>query len=88
MPGSTWGDVQFAVGGSLGSTQGTSAAPDAMVSRLGLTGVPFVNVSNGCATAGTALSMACTSIRAGVHDLGLVVGFDKHPRGAFDPDPR
>jgi len=21
-------------------------------------------------------------------DLGLVVGFDKHPRGAFDPDPR
>ena len=85
--GVAWGDMQFAVGGSLGSTQGTSAAPDAMVSRLGLTGVPFVNVSNGCATAGTALSMACTSIRAGVHDLGLVVGFDKHPRGAFDPDP-
>ena len=47
--GVAWGDVQFAVGGSLGSTQGTSAAPDAMVSRLGLTGVPFVNVSNGCA---------------------------------------
>jgi acetyl-CoA acetyltransferase len=58
-----------------------------MVARLGLTGVPFINVSNGCATAGTALSTACTAIRAGLHDVGLVVGFDKHPRGAFDPDP-
>jgi acetyl-CoA acetyltransferase len=85
--GLTWEGVQFAVGGSLGSTQGTSAAPDAMVARLGLTGVPFINVSNGCATAGTALSTACTAIRAGLHEVGLVVGFDKHPRGAFDPDP-
>jgi acetyl-CoA acetyltransferase len=85
--GLRWDDVQFAVGGSLGSTQGTSAAPDTMVGRLGLTGVPFVNVSNGCATAGTALSTACSAIQAGQHDLGLVVGFDKHPRGAFDPDP-
>ena len=31
--GVAWGDVEFAVGGSLGSTQGTSAAPDAMVLR-------------------------------------------------------
>jgi acetyl-CoA acetyltransferase len=85
--GLRWDDVQFAVGGSLGSTQGTSAAPDTMVGRLGLTGVPFVNVSNGCATAGTALATACASIEAGQYDLGLVVGFDKHPRGAFDPDP-
>jgi acetyl-CoA acetyltransferase len=85
--GLRWDDVQFAVGGSLGSTQGTSAAPDTMVGRLGLTGVPFVNVSNGCATAGTALATACASIEAGQYDLGMVVGFDKHPRGAFDPDP-
>ena len=85
--GVAWEDVEFAVGGSLSSSMGSGASPDAMVARLGLSGVPFVNVSNGCATAGTALSTACTSINAGVHDLGLVVGFDKHPRGAFDPDP-
>ncbi len=85
--GVAWDDVEFAVGGSLSSSMGSGASPDAMVSRLGLSGVPFVNVSNGCATAGTALATACTSITAGVHDIGLVVGFDKHPRGAFDPDP-
>ncbi len=59
-----------------------------MVGRLGLTGMPFVNVMNGCATAGSALLMACNTIRSGASDIGLVVGFDKHPRGAFDPDPR
>ena len=85
--GVAWDDVEFAVGGSLSSSMGSGASPDTMVSRLGLSGVPFVNVSNGCATAGTALATACTSITAGVHDIGLVVGFDKHPRGAFDPDP-
>src|SRR5262249_34464666 len=61
--------------------------PDTMVGRLGLTGVPFVNVSNGCATAGTALMTARNAIRSGESRLALVVGFDKHPRGAFDPDP-
>ncbi|HTN80506.1 MAG TPA: thiolase family protein [Acidimicrobiales bacterium] len=85
--GVAWDDIEFAVGGSLSSSMGAGASPDAMVARLGLSGVPFVNVSNGCATAGTALATACASITAGVHDLGLVVGFDKHPRGAFDPDP-
>ncbi|HZQ88236.1 MAG TPA: thiolase family protein, partial [Acidimicrobiales bacterium] len=85
--GVAWGDLQFAVGGSLGQTLGGGASPDTMVSRLGLTGLQFINVSNGCATAGSALAMACNSIQAGVFDVGLVVGFDKHARGAFDPDP-
>lgn len=85
--GVEWSDLQFAFGGSLAQTLGDGASADSMVGRLGLTGIPFVNVANGCATAGTALSMACNAIEAGQHDLGLVVGFDKHPRGAFDPDP-
>ena len=83
-----WSDVQFAYGGSLGmTTGGGGASADTMVGHLGLTGLPFVNVSNGCATAGSALAMACSTIESGQFDLGLVVGFDKHARGAFDPDP-
>ncbi|HEX9259250.1 MAG TPA: thiolase family protein [Acidimicrobiales bacterium] len=85
--GVSWEDVQFAVGGSLGISMGSGAWPDAMVAQLGLSGVPFVNVGNGCATAGTALATACASISAGLYDVGLVVGFDKHPRGAFAADP-
>src|SRR3712207_435792 len=75
--GTEWSDLQFAFGGSLGSSDGSSASPDTMVAELGLTGLPFTNVSNGCATAGSALSMACNSIKAGLYDAGLVVGFDK-----------
>ncbi|MBV8959212.1 MAG: thiolase family protein, partial [Actinobacteria bacterium] len=47
--GVEWRDVQFAVGGSLGQTLGGGASPDTLVSRLGLTGLQFINVSNGCA---------------------------------------
>jgi len=86
--GLDWSDMEFAYGGSLGmTTGGGGASADTMVGYLGLTGLPFVNVSNGCATAGSALAMACSTIESGQFDLGLVVGFDKHARGAFDPDP-
>lgn len=77
-----WRDMQFAFGGSV---EGGNA--DSLVSKLGLTGLPFMNVHNGCATGGTALSLAVDTIRSGAADVGLVVGFDKHARGAFAPDP-
>ncbi|HVT20343.1 MAG TPA: thiolase family protein [Mycobacteriales bacterium] len=80
--GVEWQDIQFAFGGSQDAGEA-----DTLVSRLGLTGIPFVNVANGCATAGSALALAANAIDTGQYDLGLVVGFDKHPRGAFAPDP-
>ncbi|SFS09494.1 thiolase family protein [Sphingomonas jatrophae] len=80
--GVRWGDVQFAYGGS-----DSAGNADTMVSRLGLTGVQFINVKNGCATGGSALFGAASMIGAGEYDLGIAVGFDKHPRGAFDPKP-
>ncbi len=80
--GLAWADVQFAYGGS---EDGGNA--DTMVSELGPTGLPFVNVKNGCATGGSSLVSAVTAIRSGEYDIGLVVGFDKHPRGAFQNDP-
>jgi acetyl-CoA acetyltransferase len=82
--GLEWKDAQFAVGGS---TAWDSGYADALVSRLGLTGLQFVNVFNGCATAGTAVTTAVNAIRSGAFDVGVAVGFDKHPRGAFAADP-
>ena len=79
--GINWQDVQFAVGGSM-----AAGNPDRMVSMLGLTGLQFVNVTNGCATGGTALSTAYNMITAGIYDLGIAIGYDKHPRGAFASD--
>jgi acetyl-CoA acetyltransferase len=77
-----WSDIGFAAGGS-----DSAGNADTTVSQLGLTGVPFINVKNGCATGGSALTTANAMIVAGEADLALVVGFDKHPPGAFDPRP-
>jgi acetyl-CoA C-acetyltransferase len=76
--GVEWKDIQFAFGGSM-----AAGAPDTMVSQLGLTGIQFINVNNGCATGGSALFSAYNSIMSGAFDLGIAVGFDKHERGAF-----
>ncbi|MFC2950562.1 thiolase family protein [Marinicaulis aureus] len=80
--GLAWKDMEFAFGGSV-----ASGKADAVLPRLGLTGAPFVNVANGCATGGSALLAAYWAVKSGDYDLGVVVGFDKHPRGAFNADP-
>ena len=50
--GLEWDDIDFAFGGSA-----AAGGADTMVSQLGLTGLPFVNVANGCATGGSALAL-------------------------------
>ena len=60
---------------------------DALCNELGLTGLPFINVANGCATGGSSLLAACNAIGSGQYDIGLVAGFDKHDRGAFNANP-
>jgi len=81
--GLRWDQVGVAYGGSQ-----DAGNADALCNDLGLTGVPFVNVANGCATGGSALASVVAAIRSGVADIGVAVGFDKHPRGAFNPRPR
>ncbi len=80
--GAEWKDVQFAFGGSFEVDN-----PDAVVGLLGRTGIPFMDVYNGCATAATALEMTADGIRAGKYELGVAVGMDKHGTGAFTSDP-
>jgi acetyl-CoA acetyltransferase len=80
--GVAWKDIQFAVGGSYEVDN-----PDAVVSFLGLTGIPFTDVYNGCATAASALTFAANTIRLGEFELGVAIGMDKHLPGAFSADP-
>ena len=80
--GIDWPQIQFAYGSS-----DAAGNPDTMVERLGLTGVQFINVRNGCAAGGSALFSAQMAIKSGEFDIGLAVGFDKHPRGAFNALP-
>lgn len=80
--GVKWNDIQFGVGGSW-----TVANPDAIVGMVGLSGIPFTNVFNACATSASATKMCADGIRLGDYDIGIAVGLDKHPRGAFTEDP-
>jgi acetyl-CoA acetyltransferase len=80
--GLRWQDIQFAFGGSL-----TLTNPDAVTGLVGLTGIPFTDVFNACATGASAVQMTADAIRLGKYDIGLAVGMDKHPRGAFTGDP-
>ena len=80
--GIQWDDIQIAIAGSS-----EIGCADAVVSRVGMTGIPFHNVGNGCATAATALSMTADAIRYGQADIAMAVGLDKHPAGAFTGDP-
>ncbi|HET7742469.1 MAG TPA: thiolase family protein [Mycobacterium sp.] len=80
--GVAWGDIGAAAGGSW-----TVANPDAIVGMVGLSGIPFTNVFNACATAASAAKVCADGIRLGDYDIGIAVGLDKHPRGAFTEDP-
>ncbi|CUU56716.1 Acetyl-CoA acetyltransferase [Parafrankia irregularis] len=77
-----WQDVQFACGGSWEVAQ-----TDPLTGLLGLTGIPFINVFNACATAASAIQQAASAIRTGQCEIAVAVGLDKHPRGAFVEDP-
>lgn len=77
-----WEAMQFGFGGS-----DAAGNADAIVNELGLTGLPFINVKNGCATGGSALIGSWQAIASGQHDVGIAIGFDKHPRGAFNALP-
>src|SRR3954453_8512382 len=81
--GVEWKQIQFGFAGSYEIDN-----PDAVVALLGLTGIPFTDVYNGCATAASALSLAAQTIRLGEHRLGIAGGRDKHLPGAFSADAR
>jgi acetyl-CoA acetyltransferase len=76
--GLEWKQIQFGFAGSFEVDN-----PDSVVNFLGLTGIPITDVYNGCATAASALTQAANTIRLGEYDLGIAIGMDKHPTGAF-----
>ena len=54
--GVAWDDIGAAAGGSW-----TVANPDAIVGMVGLSGIPFTNVFNACATAASGRGWRCAA---------------------------
>ena len=80
--GVTWNEVGFAAGGSR-----DSGHAGGLVSELGLTGVPFIGVYNGCGTGRQRGAGLPQAIESGAAEVALAVGFDKHARGRVRFNP-
>ena len=66
-----------------GYVYGDSTAGQSALYRVGITGIPIVNVNNNCSTGSTALYLARQMVEAGVADCVLAVGFEQMVPGAL-----
>ena len=64
-----------------GTAYGGIATGHRVLSALGLTGGPIVDIEAGCASGAAALSLAAGAIAAGQYDTVLVFGVEKMPAG-------
>jgi len=67
----------------VGYVYGDSTSGQRALYRLGMTGVPIVNVNNNCSTGSTALFLARQAIASGAADCVLALGFEQMKRGAL-----
>jgi len=69
--------------GYVGYVYGDSTCGQRALYRLGLTGVPIVNVNNNCSTGSTALFLARQAVASGAADCTLALGFEQMKPGAL-----
>jgi acetyl-CoA acetyltransferase len=67
----------------VGYVYGDSTAGQAAVYRLGLSGVPIINVNNNCSTGSSALFLARQAVESGMVDCALALGFEEMRPGAL-----
>ena len=66
-----------------GYVYGDSTAGQSALYRVGITGIPIVNVNNNCSTGSTALYLARQMVEMGAADCVLAVGFEQMNPGAL-----
>lgn len=66
-----------------GYVYGDSTSGQKTLYKVGLTGIPVINVNNNCSTGSTALFLARQAVEAGVVDCALALGFEQMARGAL-----
>src|ERR1700709_60742 len=69
--------------GYVGYCSGDSTSGQRALYELGMTGIPIVNVNNNCSTGSTALYLAAQSIRGGLADCVIALGFEKMQPGSL-----
>jgi acetyl-CoA acetyltransferase len=62
---------------------GDSTSGQTALYRVGMTGIPVVNVNNNCSTGATALWLARQAVASGAVECALALGFEQMTRGAL-----
>jgi sterol carrier protein 2 len=78
--GINYDDIQQAYAGYV---YGDSTSGQKALYRIGMTGIPVINVNNNCSTGSTALFLARQAIASGALDCVLVLGFEQMNPGAL-----
>jgi acetyl-CoA acetyltransferase len=78
--GLAFSDVQQAYAGYV---YGDSTCGQKAVYRVGMTGIPVLNVNNNCATGSSALYLARQAVQSGAVDCALAFGFEQMNPGAL-----
>ena len=60
-----------------GTALGGMMAGQRILKKLGITGLPIINIENACSSSSTAFREAWISVAAGVYDSVLVIGVEK-----------
>jgi acetyl-CoA acetyltransferase len=71
-------DIQAGYCGRVVASSGVGLS---IFEELGSTGIPVTNIELACASSSRAAELAANAIKAGVHDMCMVVGVEKMPRG-------
>lgn len=66
-----------------GYVYGDSTCGQAVLYKVGMTGIPVMNVNNNCSTGSTALYMARQAVQSGAVDVALALGFEHMQPGAL-----
>jgi acetyl-CoA acetyltransferase len=67
----------------VGYVYGDSTAGQRALYKVGMTGIPVINVNNNCSTGSTALFLARQAVAAGIVDCALALGFEQMAPGAL-----
>ncbi len=68
-------------GAFCGTAYGGVASGHKVLGRLGLTGMPIIDVEAGCASGAAALMLAASAIRSGQYRTVIAFGIEKMPKG-------
>lgn len=67
----------------VGHCYGDSTSGQRALYNLGMTGIPITNVNSNCSTGGTALYQANNSVKSGLVECALALGFERMKPGSL-----